>query len=114
LKAIKLNCTSITTTIHFIYTSWPERQAEQSAVLVAVCCVNFLYPFAHQPQALASLLRPVEAGQYMTFEWIGERDYLNEAKSAADLVSVLHLARNHCGALRVGRWKVGAKAANRR
>lgn len=55
-----------------------------------VCCTNFLYPFANQPQALAALLRPVfptlaemlpiEDGQYVTFEWIGEDNYLNESR----------------------------------
>lgn len=54
-----------------------------------VCCVNFLYPFANEAAALASLLRPVypnmEAattseggGQYFAFEWIGEKNYLGE------------------------------------
>ncbi len=53
-----------------------------------VCCVNFLYPFAAQPGALAHLLRPfypdlaemlpVEAGQYVVFEWIGAENYLGE------------------------------------
>lgn len=55
-----------------------------------VCCVNFLFPFATQPQALASLLNPlfpdllsmlpVEEGLYVGHEWIGERDYLGEKK----------------------------------
>ncbi|MCX6029181.1 MAG: hypothetical protein NT169_07740 [Chloroflexi bacterium] len=50
--------------------------------------MNFLFPFAHQPEALAVLLRragypvgrmlPIEAGQYVTFEWIGAMNYLGE------------------------------------
>jgi hypothetical protein len=53
-----------------------------------VCCVNFLYPFASRPDALAELLRPVfpelrrmlavEAGHFVAFEWIGLRNYLGE------------------------------------
>jgi hypothetical protein len=51
-------------------------------------CVNFLYPFASRPKALAALPRPVmpnlavmisfESGRYIEFEWIGERNYVNE------------------------------------
>jgi hypothetical protein len=53
-----------------------------------VCCVNFLFPFAHRPDALATVLRPlfptlrrmlpVEDGHYVTFEWIGHNNYLGE------------------------------------
>lgn len=53
-----------------------------------VCCVNFLFPFAHKPRALAKVLRPIfpalrellpiENGQYVTFEWIGQENYLGE------------------------------------
>jgi hypothetical protein len=53
-----------------------------------VCCVNFLFPFAEQPGALARVLLPifpkiqrmlqVECGQYVSFEWIGARNYLWE------------------------------------
>lgn len=54
-----------------------------------VCCVNFLWPFARRRDALAELLRPVfptitemeamEGGdQYVSFEWIGEENYLGE------------------------------------
>jgi hypothetical protein len=53
-----------------------------------VCCVNFMFPFANQPQALAELLRPVypglqrmlpiEDGLYVALEWIGEENYLGE------------------------------------
>ncbi len=53
-----------------------------------VCCANFLFPFANQPQALAALLKPVfpdlqemlpiEDGLYVSFEWIGEKNYLGE------------------------------------
>ncbi len=53
-----------------------------------VCCVNFLFPFADQPEALAQLLRPiyphldhmlpVEDGNLVSFEWIGAQNYLGE------------------------------------
>jgi hypothetical protein len=53
-----------------------------------VCCVNLLFPLADQPGALADMLRPlypglremlpVEAGQYVAFEWIGDKNYLGE------------------------------------
>lgn len=53
-----------------------------------VCGVNFLFPFSRQPEALADLLRPfypdlarmqpIEDGHYLSFEWIGERNYLEE------------------------------------
>jgi len=52
-----------------------------------VCCVNFLFPFANKPRELAAILGPyfpiekmliAEGGQYVTFEWIGERNYLGE------------------------------------
>lgn len=53
-----------------------------------VCCVNFLYPFANQPAALAALLRPlfpnlaemlpIEDEQFVAFEWIGAENYLKE------------------------------------
>ena len=61
-----------------------------------MCCVNFLLPFSQQPELLRSWVEhvigepivemlPVEedrAGErwFVTFEWIGEHDYLNEAK----------------------------------
>jgi hypothetical protein len=54
-----------------------------------VCCVNFLFPFADKAEALAKLLRsiyptvrkmvPMERpGQYVSCEWIGDRNYLGE------------------------------------
>lgn len=53
-----------------------------------VCCVNFLFPFANKPRALADLLRPIfpslremlpiEDGYYVAFEWIGQENYLGE------------------------------------
>ena len=52
------------------------------------CCVNFLFSFADRPEALAALLRPLfpelrravpfEKDTFVTFEWIGEQDYLRE------------------------------------
>jgi hypothetical protein len=54
-----------------------------------VCCVNFLFAFAEQPEAVVELLRPLypdiarvlpmeAAGQYVSFEWIGAENYLGE------------------------------------
>ena len=53
-----------------------------------VCCVNFLFPFADKPGALAQVLipvfpeikkmLPVESGRYVSFEWIGKDNYLCE------------------------------------
>lgn len=53
-----------------------------------VCCVNFLFPFADKPNALAQVLHPIfpdletmlpiESGQYVSFEWIGQKNYLGE------------------------------------
>jgi hypothetical protein len=56
-----------------------------------VCCVNFLFPFADKPIALAQVLGsifpeiekmlPVESGRYVSFEWIGQENYLGEKTS---------------------------------
>ena len=53
-----------------------------------VCCVNFLFPLANQPQALAKILQPffpqiermlpVEDDLFVSFEWIGAQNYLKE------------------------------------
>ncbi|HNW95883.1 MAG TPA: hypothetical protein PKW57_03800 [Anaerolineaceae bacterium] len=53
-----------------------------------VCGVNFLFPFANRPDELARLLKPifpniqrmlpVEDKRYVSFEWIGEENYLEE------------------------------------
>lgn len=53
-----------------------------------VCCVNFLFPFADKPEALVKVFRsvfpqiermlPVESGKYVSFEWIGQENYLRE------------------------------------
>lgn len=64
-----------------------------------ICCVNFLLPFADKPDLLGrwithvtgdavSEVIPIERGRagqdwFITFEWIGEVDYLNEAKPGA-------------------------------
>ena len=57
-----------------------------------VCCVNFLFPFSQDAVALRELLRPLfptiqevlpfDDGAFLTFEWIGERDYLGEKADA--------------------------------
>lgn len=58
-----------------------------------VCCLNFLMPLADKPAALARVfgralrisaleMLPVEGDSYVAFEWIGERDYLNEASKS--------------------------------
>jgi hypothetical protein len=56
-----------------------------------VCCVNFLFPFSNYPQALKTLLLPVfpeiqemlpvEKEKFVSFEWIGEKNYLGERVS---------------------------------
>jgi len=56
-----------------------------------VCCVNFLFPFADKPNELAQVFRlvypeiekmlPVESGRYVSFEWIGQENYLGEKVS---------------------------------
>lgn len=53
-----------------------------------VCCVNFLFPLSKNPEAIAEIFRPiypqlknmlpVEDGHYISFEWIGEENYLGE------------------------------------
>ncbi len=53
-----------------------------------VSCVNFLFPLADHPETLAQILRPhfpmlkemlpIEDGKYVSFEWIGEKNYLGE------------------------------------
>jgi len=53
-----------------------------------VFCVNFLFPFANHPILLAKFFQPifpeinymipVEDGYYVTFEWIGKKNYLKE------------------------------------
>lgn len=56
-----------------------------------VCCVNFLFPFIHQPDALADLLRPIyptlsrilpiDGNDFVSFEYIGAENYLGERTS---------------------------------
>ncbi len=51
-------------------------------------CINFLFPFAKNPDALKALMQhvfkdivevlPIEDKMYVTFEWNGNKDYLNE------------------------------------
>lgn len=70
---------------------WHEGQNGKSSNHMCdsqVCCVNFLFPFADQPETLAHLLRPiypqlehmllVEDGKLVSFEWIGALNYLGE------------------------------------
>ena len=56
-----------------------------------VCCVNFLFPFALNPNALVSLLRPLfldvervvpmeDGPEVVSFEWIGAENYLGERR----------------------------------
>ena len=59
-----------------------------------VCCVNFLFPFADKPNELAQVFRlvypeiekmlPVESGRYVSFEWIGQENYLGERVSRSE------------------------------
>lgn len=65
-----------------------ERNPSNHLCDSQVCCVNFLFPFADQPGALAEILGPhfptlhtmlpIENGQYVAFEWIGQENYLGE------------------------------------
>jgi hypothetical protein len=71
----------------------PHRTLTNHLCGSQVCCVNFLFPFARHPDALAALLRPLfpaltrmielepatRPGQFVSHEWIGLRDYLGEA-----------------------------------
>jgi hypothetical protein len=73
---------------------WHEGQGDKPSSHLCssqVCCVNFLFPFALRPRALLELLRPVFpticqvlpmekafANQFVSFEWIGEKNYLGE------------------------------------
>jgi hypothetical protein len=53
-----------------------------------ICCANFLFRFADKPATLAALLKPVypnlahmlpiEDGQFVAHEWIGQQNYLGE------------------------------------
>lgn len=53
-----------------------------------VCCVNLLFPLADKPNELAQVFRlvypdiekmlPIENGRYVSFEWIGQENYLGE------------------------------------
>ena len=69
-----------------------------------VCCSNFLFPFADIPDALAELLRQVfptikqvlameTDGQVVSFEWIGEKNYLGEIISVLPLDTVENSVR---------------------
>jgi hypothetical protein len=56
-----------------------------------VCCVNFLFPFSDKPKALTGLIStlypgikemlPIEGDRFVTFEWIGQKNYLGEKVS---------------------------------
>lgn len=64
-----------------------------------VCCINFLLPFAEKPELLrrwvdhvtgdqVAAVLPIELDRaaqawFVTFEWIGDTDYLNEGKEGA-------------------------------
>ncbi len=54
-----------------------------------VCCVNFLFPFSDNPEALRALMRSLypdmvklvpmeEEERHISFEWIGRENYLKE------------------------------------
>jgi hypothetical protein len=56
-----------------------------------ICCLNFLAPFSKQPRALKRFLEAIigpidrmietESGQFVSFEYTGDKDYLNEWKN---------------------------------
>lgn len=67
--------------------SWHSK-GENHLLSSQTYCVNFLFPFADKPEALKTLLQPlfpnietmlpIEKGKYVTFEWAGVQNYLNE------------------------------------
>jgi hypothetical protein len=70
---------------------WHDGQASKPSNHLCdsqVCCLNFLFPLADQPGALAEVLRPlfpaigrmlpVEDGLFVGCEWIGRENYLCE------------------------------------
>jgi hypothetical protein len=64
------------------------RQPNNHMCSSQVCCVNFLLPLAHSPESLKALfsaiypqidhMEEVEDGYFVSFEWIGEQNYLHE------------------------------------
>ncbi|TET06169.1 MAG: hypothetical protein E3J83_06305 [Candidatus Atribacteria bacterium] len=76
---------------------WHDRREKDNLKLSnhlcdsQICCVNFLFPFAQNPDILADFLRPIfpnlqkmlpiENNQYVAFEWTGLKDHLGETKS---------------------------------
>jgi len=73
------------------HAKWHDGRGRRPSVHLCdsqVCCVNMLFPFADQPEALAELLRPhyadidrmlaVEDGLFVGHEWIGAENYLHE------------------------------------
>jgi len=85
-----------------LFSAEPEIQWHQHAnhgLSSQVCCLNFLLPFADQPELLrrwvqhvtgdqVSEMLPIErdrAGRswFVTFEWIGDTDHLNEGNQGA-------------------------------
>jgi hypothetical protein len=93
---------AIRQTAERLFSAAPAIQWHQHAnhgLSSQVCCVNFLLPFAGQPELLrrwvehvtgdkVSEMLPIEldrAGQpwFVTFEWIGDTDHLNESKNGA-------------------------------
>jgi hypothetical protein len=66
-----------------------DRRPSNHMCSSQVCCANFLFPFANNPRALTELVRPVfptvhrmlpmeNEGQFVSFEWIGQKNYLGE------------------------------------
>ena len=65
-----------------------EKKPSNHLCSSQVCCINFLFPFMDQADALARLLRPIfpsiqkmlsiEDKKFVTFEYIGKENYLGE------------------------------------
>ena len=87
---------------NLLFAAKPEIQWHQHAnhgLSSQVCCVNFLLPFAEQPELLrrwvehvtgdsVARMLPVERGRagrdwLITFEWTGDVDHLNESRDGA-------------------------------
>ncbi len=86
--AIRLSITNYFTQYEIKWHDAQDRRPSNHLCDSQVCCVNFLFPFADKPTALAALLKPIcpylahmlpiENGQYVAHEWIGQQNYLGE------------------------------------
>ena len=88
VPSIRTTAPAYFSTHHIKWHDGHEGQPSNHLCSSQVCCVNFLFPFMEQPEALARLLRPIfptinkmlpiEDDKFVTFEYIGETNYLGE------------------------------------